>query len=115
MMIYNLQYNIDIRPNNDGFTLLARLIKDDFPYSLNHPSTPITDETQWLVHWYAYKPNFKAHPTAPSTNNFGLNHFCDVCHTTRLGIEEKSNIIAQYIAQWLERKNIFPKKYMGNN
>jgi len=72
MMIYNLQYNIDIRPNNNGFTLLARLIKDDFPYSLNHPSTPISDETQWLIHWYAYKPNFKANPPAPSTNNFGF-------------------------------------------
>ena len=47
--------------------------------------------------------------------NAQLNHFCDVCHMTPLGLDVKTDIIGSHIARWIENKNIFPRKAEPNN
>lgn len=46
----------------------------------------------------------------PVAENFkgGSDHFFDVCHMTRLGLEPKTDIIAEYLAQYLIQRGIFP-------
>lgn len=70
--IYAHKYNVEIIPDKDFTTLVIQEEKSGFPHSLNNPSTPITEETSWLVYWLMYKPNFTSPPPAIPTNNYGF-------------------------------------------
>lgn len=36
----------------------------------------------------------------------GMNHFLDICHTTPLGLDVKTDIIGSYVSLWLKNKGL---------
>ncbi|MCX8064377.1 MAG: SGNH/GDSL hydrolase family protein [Candidatus Hydrogenedentes bacterium] len=54
---YNHYYQVEITQQSDGLVLIARELRDSYPLSLIATYTSKSEDSAWLVPFFAYKPN----------------------------------------------------------
>lgn len=69
---YIYHYQVEISAQSEGIVLLAKEIRDNYPFSLKSPNTPITNDSPWLVTFFSYKPNWRKTDDIAQYNNFGF-------------------------------------------
>ncbi len=69
---YTHYYSVHITSNPDGITLIAKEIRDNYPYSLMAQTTTVDEDSPWLVPFFVYKSNWEKPNSIAQYNNFGF-------------------------------------------
>lgn len=65
-------YQVQISQQPDRLILTAKEIRENYPLSLKTPNNPVTEDSPWLVPFFAYKPDWKKTDNIAQYNNFGF-------------------------------------------